>query len=181
MNVLVTYASRYGATAGIAERVAATLRAEGVDANARPVDEVRDVAGIDAFVVGAAVYIGSWLKPATAFVERNREALAGHPVWLFSSGPLPGAVVPAKKGPHGEPESDPGDATPKGIDDLVASLGARDHRVFDGALDPAKLGLRDKAIRALPVGKGLLPEVDGRDWPAIEKWAKEIARELTGA
>ncbi len=42
MRVLVVYASRHGATAGIAERVAVGLRAEGVSAEARPVAQVGD-------------------------------------------------------------------------------------------------------------------------------------------
>ena len=195
MTVLVTYASRYGSTAEIAERIAVTLIEEGVDARAQQITQVRDLAGIDAFVIGSAVYFGSWLKPATTFVERNREVLAGKPVWLFSSGPLPGAVVPdTAAGTSGDADG-AGDASPadgaqqgvspaadesepKGVEELAASIGARRHRVFDGALDPHKLGLRDRMIRALPAGKNLLPEVDGRDWTTIEAWALEIATAL---
>ena len=200
MTVLVTYASRYGATAEIAERIAVTLIEEGVDARAQQITKVRDLAGVDAFVIGSAVYFGSWLKPATTFVERNRETLAGAPVWMFSSGPLPGAVVPDRgadrvtaSGSGGATEGAPASTTtevppaipaaqdtaePKGVEELAAAVGARQHRVFDGALDPSKLGVRDKMIRALPAGKGLLPEVDGRDWTAIEAWALEIATTL---
>jgi menaquinone-dependent protoporphyrinogen oxidase len=43
MRVLVAYATRHGATAGIAERVAAALTAAGLSAEARPVEEVKDV------------------------------------------------------------------------------------------------------------------------------------------
>jgi menaquinone-dependent protoporphyrinogen oxidase len=43
MKILVTHASRHGSTAGIAERIAATLRAAGHDAEERPVTDVRDV------------------------------------------------------------------------------------------------------------------------------------------
>ena len=43
MNVLVTYATRHGGTAGIAERVSAALTAAGLSAVARPVDEVKDL------------------------------------------------------------------------------------------------------------------------------------------
>jgi len=168
MTVLVTYASRYGATAGIAEQIAATLTAAGHAAQARPVDKA-DLAGAEAVVVGSAVYFGSWLKPATAFVDQHRAALAGRPVWLFSSGPLPGAVQP------GGADANP---TPKGIAELQAALGARGHQVFDGALDPSKLSLRDRMVRALPAGRALMPEVDGRDWAAIEEWARSIGREL---
>ena len=173
MTVLVTYASRYCATAVIAEQIAATLTAAGHEAQARPVDKAGDLAGAEAVVVGSAVYFGSWLKPATAFVQRHRATLAERPVWLFSSGPLPGAVVPEKTGEERE-----GDAMPKGVDELRADVGARGHQVFDGALDPKKLGIRDRAIRALPAGKALMPEVDGRDWAAIEEWARGIGREL---
>ena len=169
MTVLVTYASRYGATAGIAEQIAATLTAAGHEAQARPVDKAGDLAGAEAVVVGSAVYFGSWLKPATAFVDQHRDALADRPVWLFSSGPLPGAV---------QPDGADADPTPKGIAELQAALGARGHQVFDGALDPSKLSLRDRMIRALPAGKPLMPEVDGRDWAAIEEWARGIGREL---
>jgi menaquinone-dependent protoporphyrinogen oxidase len=190
MTVLVAYASRYGATAEIAERIALTLIAEGVDARAQQITAVHDLAGVDAFVVGSAVYFGSWLKPATAFVERHRDTLSGRPVWLFSSGPLPGAVVPdrvagrtAGESNGAVPASSNGkvshdEAQPKGVDELVSSVAARGHHVFDGALDPHKLGARDKLIRTLPAGKALLPQVDGRDWDAIESWAKEIATAL---
>ena len=41
MSVLVAYASRHGSTQGIAERIAARLCADGIDAEARP------AAGVD--------------------------------------------------------------------------------------------------------------------------------------
>ncbi len=88
MPVLVAYASKHGATAGIAERIAERLRAAGLEAEARPVKAVRDVAAYDAFVIGAAAYMFHWMKEATAFVRRHRTLLATRPVWLFSSGPL---------------------------------------------------------------------------------------------
>lgn len=169
MTVLVTYASRYGSTAGIAERIAETLTLAGVATETRPVDEVADIERYRAVVLGSAVYFGSWLKAASAFVAENEDLLTDRPVWLFSSGPLPGAVLP-----EGQDE----DPTPKGIGDIVAAIGPREHRVFDGALDPSMLTLRDRIIRALPAGRPLLPEVDGRNWPSITTWAAGIARAL---
>ena len=173
MTVLVAYATRYGATAGIAERIAATLTADGHEAHALPVEVVHSLANVEAVVVGSAVYFGSWLKPAAAFVERHRATLSELPVWLFSSGPLPGAVEPDKTA--GETENG---EQPKQIDELRAAVGALGHQVFDGALDPKKLGVRDRLIRSLPAGKPLLPEVDGRDWAAIDEWAAGIAADL---
>jgi menaquinone-dependent protoporphyrinogen oxidase len=62
MPILVTYASKYGATQQIAERIAETLQACRVNAEARPVKTIADVGGYDAFVIGSAAYIGSWMK-----------------------------------------------------------------------------------------------------------------------
>src|SRR5690349_740656 len=88
MSILVTYASKHGATAEIAERIAETLQASSLEVEVRPIDEVEDPAGYDAFVIGSAVYFGSWMKEASGFMQRNRAVLAVRPVWLFSSGPL---------------------------------------------------------------------------------------------
>lgn len=75
MNVLVVCASRHGATAGIAERIAAALRATGLQAEARPVTEVRDLGPYDAVVLGGAAHMFHWLKDATAFARRHRAEL----------------------------------------------------------------------------------------------------------
>jgi hypothetical protein len=88
MSVLVAYATRHGATRGIAERIAERLRAAGLDAEARSAADVRDAARYDAYVVGGAAYMFHWLKDATTFVEKNRALLAERPTWLFSSGPV---------------------------------------------------------------------------------------------
>lgn len=172
MTVLVAYASRYGSTAEIAERIAGTLSESGHEAVAHPVGEAGDVGAAEAVVVGSAVYMGHWRKEAATFVAAHRDELAARPVWLFSSGPLPGAVVPEKVAGAAD------DGVPKEVPEAVRTVGAREHRVFDGRLDPARLGVRDRLIRALPAGRPLLPEVDGRDWDAIDAWARAIAREL---
>jgi menaquinone-dependent protoporphyrinogen oxidase len=83
MSTLVAYATRYGATRGIAD----TLIAHGQPAEAHPVSAISDVGHYDAFVIGSAVYMFHWRKEALRFVKRNRAVLARRPVWLFSSGP----------------------------------------------------------------------------------------------
>src|SRR6476619_31376 len=88
MTVLVVYATRYGATRGIAERIAKTLNQTGHDAQLARASEAGDVKGYDAFVIGSAAYKGGWLDEATDFVTANLDLLADRPVWLFSSGPL---------------------------------------------------------------------------------------------
>jgi len=61
MTVLVAYASKHGSTQGIAERIAEKLRQLGIQAEARPLDEVSDPGNYEAFVIGSAIYYGSWM------------------------------------------------------------------------------------------------------------------------
>ena len=88
MTVLVGYASKHGSTQGIAERISEKLRQMGKEAEARSVDAIKDPGSYEAFVIGSAIYYGSWMKEATDWVHRNQSVLANRPVWLFSSGPL---------------------------------------------------------------------------------------------
>jgi menaquinone-dependent protoporphyrinogen oxidase len=172
MSTLVVYASKHGATQGIAKRIAARLRQAGQQAQARPVAAVDHLAGYDAFVVGSAVYAAHWQKEAAAFVQRNRTVLATKPVWLFSSGPLGTEATDAK----GRDLTVA--AEPKEIAEFEAAIGPKGHRVFFGALDPGKLGFSERAIRKLPAARTMLPEGDFRDWTEIDAWARDIAHEL---
>jgi menaquinone-dependent protoporphyrinogen oxidase len=120
MKVLVTAATRYGATGEIARAIGEVLREHGLDSTVGPPETTTTVDDYDVVVLGSAVYAGRWLKPARELVDRSRGALAARPVWLFSSGPV---------GDPPKPEQDPVD-----VADLVATTGARDHRVFAGKL-----------------------------------------------
>jgi menaquinone-dependent protoporphyrinogen oxidase len=157
MRVLVTAASKYGATAEIAAAIAEELDKHGVEATVLPPEQVRGVDGYNAVVVGSAVYAGHWLKPARELVERHADALAGRPVWLFSSGPV---------GDPPKPQEDPVD-----VADLLAATGAREHRVFAGKLVRKQLSFPERAI----VSALRVPEGDFRDWTEIHQWAAGIA------
>src|SRR5437660_12777865 len=99
MTILVAYASKHGSTQGIAERIAEKVRQMGKEAEARPVEEVSDPGSYEAFVIGSAVYYGSWLKEATEWVHRNQAVLSERRVWLFSSGPLGTEIKDAEQQP----------------------------------------------------------------------------------
>ena len=162
MRVLVTAASRHGATHEIASAIAAGLASRGVDAEARPAEELGSLDGYDAFVIGSAVYVGRWLEPAQRLVEEHADMLAAAPVWLFSSGPLgpPDAL---------KPEGDPVDVAA-----LIEATAAAGHRVFAGRLDRKLLGFGEKAV----VVAVRAPEGDFRDWEAIDDYAAEIAEAI---
>jgi menaquinone-dependent protoporphyrinogen oxidase len=168
--VSVVYASRHGATAGIAERIAAALRADGLNASARPAEAPIDL-NAEAFVIGSAVYIGAWLKEAREFVSQNAPLISQRPVWLFSSGPLGPATA----------EAGAGEAVNAGvIQELTDEVHPREHHVFAGAYDPTDppKAVSERLVRLMPTSKDLLPAGDFRDWPAIDGWAHGIAAEL---
>jgi menaquinone-dependent protoporphyrinogen oxidase len=77
MRVLVAAATKYGATAEIAQTIADVLGEHGLEATVLPPDLVEEVDGYDAVVLGSAVYAGHWLKPARELVERHADGLAG--------------------------------------------------------------------------------------------------------
>jgi menaquinone-dependent protoporphyrinogen oxidase len=173
-KVLVVYASRHGATEGIAERIAATLARSGVDATARSVEEAGDARGYDGFVIGSAIYAFRWLREASAFVRRNRAFLATRPVWLFSSGPLGTEEIDAQG------RDVRAAAGPRELAEFQASIGPRDHRVFFGAYDPGSkpIGLIERITRLMPAARDALPTGDFRDWEEIDAWSRSIADEL---
>jgi menaquinone-dependent protoporphyrinogen oxidase len=79
-SILVTYATRYGSTQEVAETIAATLREGGLVVDVKPANQVRLLAGYDAVVVGAPLYMFTWLKAARDFVARHRATLEEIPV-----------------------------------------------------------------------------------------------------
>jgi menaquinone-dependent protoporphyrinogen oxidase len=167
MNVLVIYASRLGATRGIAERIAETLAREGIEVAARPVDHPGDLRAADAFVIGSGIYGGHWPPEAVEFVRRRRDVLAARPVWLFSSGPVGNAAVRR------------GGIEPKEAGELRELLRPREHRIFAGALDRSTVDGSGLSMTERLVAKTLIPAGDYRDWAAITAWAVGIARELS--
>jgi len=159
MRVLVTAASKHGSTFEMAEVIGRTISARGHSVAVLPIENVTGLDAFDVVVLGSGVYMGFWLKAAREFVETHAPVLRRKPVWLFSSGPL----GPAKPG-----------AEMVQIPEVIDALQPREHRVFDGRLDTARLGFGEKAV----VWAVKAPEGDFRDWKAVEAWAAGIADSL---
>jgi len=165
IKVLVTYGSKYGATAEVAEKIGQVLTEKGLDADVKPADDVGELSGYSAIVVGSAVYYGRWRKPAVKLLKKNEEALAALPVWLFSSGPTG----------EGDPvEIASGWLTPKALQPVIDHIKPRDVKLFGGMVDVEKLGSLEKTA----IKKVEAPLGDFRDWDDIGAWAAGIAEAL---
>ena len=75
-QVLVVYATNYGATAEIAEKIGQLLRQAGLRTDVLPTERVSDLPPYKAVVLGSAVYIGKWRKEAVKFLQANEKMLA---------------------------------------------------------------------------------------------------------
>lgn len=165
VRVLVTVASRHGATAEIGATLARVIGESGAGlvTVAVPVEQQPDPGHFDAVVLGSAVYAGRWLESARQYGATHAGALRTRPTWLFSSGPI------------GEPPFPPDE--PYDVAPLVELTGARGQAVFPGRLDTARLSFGERAMvtaMRAPVG-------DFRDWAAVRSWGGEIARAVGAA
>lgn len=163
VKVLVVYASKYGSTAEIAEKIGEVLRRNGLNAEVLPVKHVRDLGFYHAVVLGSAVYIGQWRKEAVRFLEKNAEGLAQRATWIFSSGPTgEGDPVKLLQGWTFPPKLRP----------IVERIQPRDIAVFHGNVDVSKLNFLHKWM----IDKVEAPVGDFRDWEVITAWAESIAK-----
>ncbi|MGD9496790.1 MAG: flavodoxin domain-containing protein [Armatimonadota bacterium] len=167
MRILVAYETAHGSTAETAEAVAEVLRERGAHVDVMRCRTVRSVEGYDAFVVGAPIWAGNWLKPARAFVRRHEATLAAHPTaWFFASG----------AGGTQEREKVEQEVTPR-LREYAPMVTPVAVGSFAGVIDYAKYNFILRAMmRALAKKEGNPTEGrhDMRDWERIKAWAAEV-------
>jgi menaquinone-dependent protoporphyrinogen oxidase len=160
MRVLITAASRHGATSEVASVVGAILGDRGFEVATVAPEAVESLADYDAVILGSGVYAGHWLATAKTFVTRFEEPLRARPVFLFSCGPL---------GDPPKPEAEPEDAI-----EIACITQAVSHRLFPGRLQRSALPFAEKVV----VAAVRAPDGDFRPWDDISDWAREVGRQL---
>jgi len=161
-RVLVTYASKHGATAEIAATVAEKLREYDLEVDCVPVSRVSSLQDYRAVVIGSALYFNRWRGDAARFVRHHAAELSQTPFWTFSSGPV------------GENGPDSHQLEPRRLVDTIERLHARGHIVFGGSVAEAQHGpLARVLVRKIPNAYR-----DRRDWAEIRTWAAGIAEGL---
>jgi len=163
--ILVTYATRAGSTAGVAEAIANTLAEGGLPVEVRPMQAVTDLTPFAAVVAGSAIQNRQWLPEAMDFVSAHGPALARRPAAIFAV-----CMTLAMRS---------GEAYRGAVAEWLAPVRAQVRPVsmglFAGVLDIRKIpSFSDRLKFRLSAALGVWSEGDHRDWAAIRAWALEL-------
>lgn len=168
-TILVTYASRCGSTAGVAEAIARTLRDNGADVDVRPMQDVTDLAAYTALIAGSAIRNKHWLPEAMQFVQSHQAALRQKPFAAF----LVCMTLALKNGEQYRPH------VATWLDPVSALVQPVSKGLFAGGLDIGQIESFSNRLKfRLSVLFGVWKEGDHRDWDAIRAWANSIQPRL---
>jgi menaquinone-dependent protoporphyrinogen oxidase len=164
-KILVTYASRAGSTAEVAEAIGNTLVENGAQVDVLPMQDVKELESYRAVVAGSAIRGAKWLPEAMKFMRAHQATLARKPFAMFTV-----CITMGMKGAEKYRE---------GVAAWTAPVRALARPVseglFAGLLDFNKLPLNFATLKLrAAVASGIFPRGDQRDWDAIHKWAKSL-------
>ena len=161
-TILVTYASRLGATAGVAEAIGKTLAENGAQVEVRRMEEVTDLTPYSAVVAGSAIRNKQWLPEAMQFMKTHQAALRQKPFAAF----LVCMTLAMKNGEQYRP------AVATWLDPVRALVKPVSTGLFAGVLDIGQISSASDRLKfRISVLFGVWKEGDHRDWNAIRDWA----------
>ncbi|KAF1078254.1 flavodoxin domain-containing protein [Methanogenium sp. MK-MG] len=158
-RILIIYATRYGATEGIATAIAEGLQKQNCDVDVRNVKEVFDITGYSAVIIGSPIYYGKVLPEQVAFVSLHKNMLHEIPVIGFLSGYSLLDISPEKK-----------QAASAAFDQIREHIELRDIGYFAGKISEEQLSFKDRAVMKIT---GTKPG-DYRNREAAIIWAQGL-------
>jgi len=164
-KILVTYASRAGSTAEVAEAIGKTLSEGGMQVDVISMNDVKDLSPYQAVVAGSAIRGSKWLPEAVQFIQTHRAALAQKRFAMFTV-----CITLAMKNAENYRPGVMGWVAP-----VRAMVKPLSEGLFAGRLDFSKLPFNwDTLMLRLSVALGIFPRGDHRDWDAIHSWAESL-------
>jgi len=164
-KILITYASRAGSTAEVAEAIGKSLIDGGAQVEVLPMQNVRDLSAYRAIVAGSAIRSSKWLPEAMQFVRTHRAVLSQKPFATFTV-----CITLAMSNSDLYRQ-----AVIKWIQPVRAQVKPVSEGLFAGMLDFNKLPFNWDTIKLRAVvALGIFPKDDRRDWKAIQTWAESI-------
>lgn len=164
-KILITYASRTGSTAEIAETIGKRLTDCGAQVEVLPMQEVKDLSVYRAVVAGSAIRDSKWLPQAMQFIQTHRAELSHKPFATFTV-----CITLAMSNSDQYRQAVAGWIKP--VRALVKPVS---EGLFAGMLDFNKLPLNWDTLKLRAVvAFRIFPKDDRRDWNAIRVWAESI-------
>ncbi|MFN7036326.1 MAG: flavodoxin domain-containing protein [Bellilinea sp.] len=164
--ILVTYATRSGSTAEVAEAIAYEIGQFCGRVDVAPVQRVRDLRPYWAVILGSPVRYARWLPEALAFLSAQRATLRLRLVGVFQ---LCGSLC---------------QDTPQNRE--AARQAYEEMRRTFPEFRPLEVGLfagrvsEEALLHAGHGGKSDLKPGDWRDWEAIREWGQKMGKILFG-
>jgi len=164
-KILVTYASRLGSTAGVAEAIGKTLLDSGAEVEVRRMEDVTDLSPYSAVVAGSAIRGKQWLPEAMQFMQQHQAALRQRAFAAF----LVCMTLAMKNGEKYRPN------VATWLDPVSALVRPVSKGLFAGVLNVGKIESFSHRLKfRLSVMFGVWQEGDHRDWNAIREWAASL-------
>lgn len=162
-KVLVAYASKCGSTGEVAQAIAEQLCAHGATVDVRRIADVGDVSEYDAFVIGSAIRMGSWLGEAKAFVEANAATLQAAPTAFFTVHML--NIDDSEESTNNRAAY---------VAPIHAIMQPQTEAFFAGKIDLGKMSFLDRMISKMMKAQ----DEDKRNWGEIKAWADQISLQV---
>jgi menaquinone-dependent protoporphyrinogen oxidase len=157
-RILVAYSTNVGSTAEVAETIGQALQGPEAAIEVRRLEEVRDLGGYEAVVLGGPMIVG-WHRRAARFLRARRRELARVPVALFFTAMQ--VTRTSAEQQHGFPVL---------LDPRLVSEPAR----------PGHLSFKERNTTVASYLRPIRTATPGnsRNWELIGSWAREIRKGL---
>ena len=154
MKTLVLYATKYGATREIAQRLAGKIEGSAICDLKR--DDIPPLGEFDCVILGSSLYAGMIRKEAKAFLSQNADLLRVKKTGLFLSGM------------DSSPEQENGYFEANFSKDILQAAKAKS--VLGGIFDPKKAGFMERFIMKMVAKRSEYTDTISDD--KIEKFAE---------